>query len=75
MNRKPLTQGETDEFHGVLRRAAERMERRKRRGTATDAEVEQLAHAIADCEQAAQENETETLAGVLAALRDEPREA
>ena len=107
MMRKPLTKSETDDLNSVLERAAQRMERRKANGTVTEVEVEQLAHAIADCEMAAQKEacdverrrvaerkrrlpvhpqtwpdhvaeeaeEAEALKGVLAALRDEPREA
>lgn len=54
MTRQPLTKAETDDLNSVLERAAQRIERRKRRGMATDAEAEQLAHAIADGEMAAQ---------------------
>jgi hypothetical protein len=70
MSRKELPQCEIDALNSVLRRAAERMERRKRRGLATAAEVEQLAHAIEDCERMA----TEAPIGERAQLRNEPRD-
>lgn len=50
MTRKPLSPEAEAELNAVLRRAVERLERRKR------------------------PEEAETLVGVLAALKDEPRE-
>jgi hypothetical protein len=46
--RKPLSPSETAELNAVLRRAAERMERRRRKGLATDAEADALKAAVAD---------------------------
>ena len=50
--RKPLSPEETTELNVVLRRACERMERRKRLGFATAEEADRLARAVADGEEA-----------------------
>ena len=50
--RKPLPPESTAELNAVLRRACERMERRKRLGFATAEEANKLARAVADGEEA-----------------------
>ena len=45
MKRKPLTPEQVAELNSVMLRACERMERRQKKGFATEEEVERLAEA------------------------------